>query len=58
MKLIETFKSPNFDNRKENLQIKYLVLHYTALKSCKEALEYMCNKSNRVSSHFLISKEG
>ena len=58
MKLIETFKSPNFNERIGNQQISYLILHYTAMTSCKEALEHMCQKKNKVSSHFLISKKG
>ena len=58
MKLIETFKSPNFNERIGNQQINYLILHYTAMTSYKEALEYMCQKKNKVSSHFLISKKG
>jgi len=58
MKLIDTFKSPNFNERKANQQLSYLVLHYTAIVSCQEALEYMCKKKNKVSAHFLVSKKG
>tara|TARA_B100001964_G_C14162324_1_gene567375 strand:+ start:323 stop:1072 length:750 start_codon:yes stop_codon:yes gene_type:complete len=58
MKLIETYKSPNFNERIENEQLRYLILHYTAMKSCQEALEYMCKKESKVSAHFLISKKG
>ena len=58
MKLIEDFKSPNFNNRKDKSAIRYIILHYTALNTYKEALEHMCNKKNKVSSHFLISKKG
>ena len=58
MKLIETFKSPNFNERKNNQQLDYLILHYTAMTSCQEAIEYMCSKENKVSAHFLVSKKG
>ena len=58
MKLIETFKSPNFNERESSQNFYYLIIHYTAMKSCFEALEYMCEKKNKVSSHFLISKKG
>ena len=58
MKLIETFKSPNFYERKNNQQLDYLILHYTAMTSCQEAIEYMCSKKNKVSAHFLVSKKG
>tara|TARA_B100001540_G_scaffold268007_1_gene249819 strand:+ start:1083 stop:1814 length:732 start_codon:yes stop_codon:yes gene_type:complete len=57
MKLIDTYKSPNFGNRNKHL-IKYIILHYTAMTDCFEAIEYLCKKSNKVSSHFLISKTG
>ena len=46
MKLIETIKSPNFNERKGNDRFNYIFLHYTAMASCQEALEYMCNKKN------------
>tara|TARA_Y100000590_G_scaffold317062_1_gene358606 strand:- start:277 stop:1011 length:735 start_codon:yes stop_codon:yes gene_type:complete len=58
MKLIETFKSSNFNKRRGSDNLKFIILHYTALGSCKEALEHMCNIKNKVSSHFLISKDG
>ena len=58
MKLIETYKSPNFNERIENQQLRYLILHYTAMESCQDALERMCKKKNKVSAHFLISKKG
>ena len=58
MKLIETFKSPNFNERVANQQLRHIILHYTAMESCKDALEHVCYKKNKVSSHFLISKNG
>ena len=58
MKLIETFKSPNFNERAANQQLSYLILHYTAMASCKEALEHVCDKKNKVSAHFMVSKIG
>jgi len=58
MKLIETFKSPNFNERVGNQQLSYLILHYTAMESCQEALEHICDKKNKVSAHFLVSKNG
>ncbi len=58
MKLIETFKSPNFNERNTNQNLSYLILHYTAMVSCHEALEYLCKKRNKVSAHFLVSQKG
>ena len=40
MKLIETFKSPNFSDRTGNKQFAYIILHYTAMRTYKEAIEY------------------
>jgi len=57
MKLINKFKSPNY-NKRESKKIKYLIIHYTALKNCSESLKYLCNKSKKVSSHYLISQQG
>ena len=57
MKLINKFQSPNFNNRKSN-QIKFIVIHYTALENCKNALSYLCDPKNKVSSHYLISQNG
>mgnify|MGYP001411876642 FL=1 len=58
MKFIYKHKSPNFDKRKKGFSIKYIVLHYTAMKFKDEAIAHLCNKSNKVSSHFLIDKLG
>ena len=57
MKLIHKFKSPNFNERKSK-EINFIIIHYTALKSISESIEYLCNKKNKVSSHYLISKRG
>ena len=58
MKLIKTFRSPNFNKRKANQKISYLILHYTAIASCQESLNYLCDEENKVSAHFLVSKNG
>ena len=54
MKFIEKYKSPNFDRRKKASSLNYIIIHYTAIKSDKEALHHLCEKKNKVSSHFLI----
>ena len=58
MKFITKYKSPNYNTRKKGIKIKYIIIHYTAMKSHIEALEYMCERSNKVSSHLLIDKLG
>jgi len=57
MKLINKFKSNNFDTRKSN-KISHIIVHYTALDGSKEAIEYLCDPKNKVSSHYFISKQG
>ena len=57
MKYINKYKSPNFNLRKK-VKIKYIIIHYTALDTAEEAIEFLCNKKNKVSSHYLISKKG
>ena len=44
--------SPNFDNR--TLPISLLVMHYTGMKTGKEALERLCDEKSKVSSHYLV----
>ena len=57
MKLIHNFKSPNFNRRKYN-KIEFIIIHYTALKTVNESIKFLCNKKNKVSSHYLISQNG
>ena len=57
MKLIKKFKSSNFDKRNGS-KISFIIIHYTALKNYKEAITYLMNPFNKVSSHFLISQTG
>ena len=58
MKFIEKYKSSNFDKRKKDYSLNYIVLHYTAMKNYMDALSHLCEKNNKVSSHFLINKSG
>ncbi len=57
MKFINKFKSPNFNQRK-SFNIKFIVIHYTALKNESEAINFLCSEKNNVSCHFLISQGG
>ena len=56
MKFINKFKSPNFNNSYIP-KIKFIIIHYTALKNSKSN-SFLCDKKNKVSSHFLISQNG
>ena len=57
MKLINKFKSPNFDKRTSK-KILYIIIHYTALKTNEEAISYLCDFTKKVSSHYLVSQKG
>ena len=57
MKYITKYKSPNYNSRK-NSKIQLIIIHYTALKNTLDAASYLCNKENKVSSHYLISQNG
>ena len=60
MSFKQTLKySPNFDLKKRSKsQIKFLVFHYTGMKSDTEALNKLTNLKSKVSSHYLINKNG
>jgi len=52
-------KSLNFDVKKrpKNL-IKFLVLHYTGMQSERESISRLCDPMSKVSSHYLINRNG
>ena len=52
------FKSPNFDNRRKNLKIKYIILHYTETKNLIDAKNILCCSDRKVSCHYLINCNG
>ena len=58
MKLIETYKSPNFNERGNKTSVKYIILHYTAMTNHLDSIEHMCSIDNKVSTHFLVNKKG
>ena len=57
MKYITKYKSPNYNSRK-NSKISLIIIHYTALKNTNDAITYLCNKKNKVSSHYVIAQNG
>ena len=57
MKLIHKFKSLNFDNRLAK-KVSYIILHYTALPSIDESINFLCKEENKVSCHYIISQSG
>ncbi|MDX1949400.1 MAG: N-acetylmuramoyl-L-alanine amidase [Rickettsiales bacterium] len=55
---ITKIPSPNFSNRPETAEIDTIILHYTGMKSTKEALQRMCDINTEVSCHYLIAENG
>lgn len=55
MKIIQN-PSPNFNDRQGSVDI--LLLHYTGMKSGKEALDRLCDPAAQVSAHYLIEEDG
>lgn len=49
--------SPNFNERLTS-DVRFVVLHYTGMKTCDEALNRLCDPAAQVSSHYLITDEG
>ncbi len=49
--------SPNFNDR-EGAAIDMLVLHYTGMRSCEDALVRLCDPAAEVSAHYLIDETG
>ena len=51
--------SPNFDTKKRsNSRVKYLVFHYTGMKNEFSAIRKLQNPKFKVSTHYLIKKNG
>ena len=50
-------KSPNFD-LKNKRKIKYIIIHYTGMKTQKAAIKRLQSKVAKVSCHYLISRTG
>ncbi|MCQ2914376.1 MAG: HAD-IA family hydrolase [Alphaproteobacteria bacterium] len=53
---IKHLHSPNFNDRK--LPITHIILHYTGMKTAKEAIERLCDENACVSSHYVINTNG
>ena len=53
------FYSHNFDKKKRsNNSIKIIVIHYTGMQSERESLIRLCDPASKVSSHFVINRNG
>ncbi len=54
---IVSLPSPNFSSR-ASAKVSLLVLHYTGMKSVREALDRLCDRQAKVSAHYVIDEDG
>lgn len=50
--------SPNFGERRGGQKPELVVLHYTAMPTCAEALARLCDPLAEVSAHYVIDRDG
>ena len=50
------YKSKNYDLRKK--KISFIIIHYTETKTLEEAIKILTSKKSKVSSHFVIDRNG
>ncbi len=54
---IQSSPSPNFDSRGGH-EIDMLIMHYTGMKTGKEAISRLRDSSSKVSSHYVVDEDG
>ncbi len=55
---IRDLPSPNQDDRPAGLPIDMLILHYTGMKTAREAIERLRDPEAKVSSHYVVEEDG
>ena len=56
---IANFYSPNFSlPKRRKKMIKFIVIHYTGMKSEDAAIKRLCDENKNVSAHYFIKKNG
>ncbi len=53
--------SPNRNLRKPvdgAVHVQHLIVHYTGMRSCGDALNRMCDEASKVSAHYMIDEDG
>src|SRR4051794_23399659 len=50
--------SPNVEPRKDGKTPRYLILHYTGMKSAEAAHSWLCDPRSKVSCHYLVDETG
>ncbi len=50
--------SPNFNDRPKGMDITSIIIHYTGMKTCTDALNRLCDAASQVSAHYQIDLDG
>ena len=59
MNKIKHFYSINFDTiKRKKANVKFLVFHYTGMRSENSAIDKLSDKKSKVSCHYFIKKNG
>ena len=59
MNEIKQFYSQNFDPiKRKKANVKFLIFHYTGMKSEKSAINKLSDKKSKVSCHYFVKKNG
>lgn len=56
--LVRDVPSPNHDERPAGTPVDMLILHYTGMKSCQDALDRLTDPAAQVSSHYVVDEDG
>lgn len=54
----QVLESPNFDERKSNTKLQFLILHYTGMDTGEAALQRLSDPQAKVSSHYVVCEDG
>jgi N-acetylmuramoyl-L-alanine amidase len=55
---IRDLPSPNHDHRPADVPIDMLILHYTGMKTARDAIDRLRDPEARVSSHYVVDEDG
>lgn len=58
---IKDLSSPNFGPRKAvggRAGVRHIVMHYTGMKTCQNAIDRLCDAKAEVSAHYVVDEDG
>ncbi len=50
--------SPNYNERPQGTVINSIIIHYTGMQACEDALNRLCDPESKVSAHYTIDLDG